>query len=322
MNPVNHSAADPVHVVAAAIVNDRNQVLISLRHKHSHQGGLWEFPGGKVESGETVQTALTRELNEELGISVTQGRPLISVRHKYPDKSVLLEVWLVSQFDGEVHGREGQAVRWVSKSALADYDFPAANHPIITAVQLPDVYVITPEPQADQHQFLARLQRTLDTGIELVQLRAKSMNAQDYEVLAKECQHLCDRVGATLILNCPPELVQTLGAGGVHLTSQRLHEYRARPLSKRFLVAASCHNQVDLKQAMNIGVDFVVLAPVKPTSSHVGQKPLGWTDFGSLVKDVNCPVFALGGMMPGDRVKSFNYGGQGVAGITGFWQQG
>lgn len=120
-----------VHVAVGVIVNEQQQVLIAKRADHLHQGGLWEFPGGKVESGERVEQALARELYEELGLQVDQPEALMEVRHDYGDKSVLLDVWLVREFSGVASGREGQPIVWAPLSRLGDYAFPAANQPII-----------------------------------------------------------------------------------------------------------------------------------------------------------------------------------------------
>jgi 8-oxo-dGTP diphosphatase len=134
-----------VHVAAAVIRDDSGKILIARRADTQHQGGLWEFPGGKVEADESVESALARELQEELGIVVGAARPLIKVRHDYPDKQVLLDVWEVSQFSGEPHGAEGQPLAWVSAKDLLNYEFPAANQPIVAAARLPGEYLITPE---------------------------------------------------------------------------------------------------------------------------------------------------------------------------------
>jgi 8-oxo-dGTP diphosphatase len=123
-----------IHVAAGVIVAAGGQILIARRPESAHQGGLWEFPGGKVEAGESVEAALARELQEELAIVVTACAPLLEVHHNYPDKSVLLDVWLVTAFTGEPHGNEGQPVRWVDVAALNNYTFPAANAPIVAAV--------------------------------------------------------------------------------------------------------------------------------------------------------------------------------------------
>ncbi len=122
-----------VHVAVGVIVGPAGDILISKRHHESHQGGLWEFPGGKVESGETVNHALERELHEELGIHVTRCRPLLQVHHDYADKQVCLDVWVIDGFSGQPEGREGQPLAWCAPAALADYEFPAANRPIVEA---------------------------------------------------------------------------------------------------------------------------------------------------------------------------------------------
>lgn len=124
-----------VHVAVGVVLDSQQRILIALRSRQIHQGGLWEFPGGKVEAGETVQQALVRELSEELGIQAMEFSPLLEIQHDYSDKSVLLDVWWVNQFSGEAIGREGQPIRWVSADQLADYTFPEANAAIIDAVQ-------------------------------------------------------------------------------------------------------------------------------------------------------------------------------------------
>lgn len=127
-----NTEADParVHVVAGVILRDA-RVLVTRRHRDAHQGGLWEFPGGKRESGEAVEQTLRRELREELGIEVARCAPLLEVNHDYGDKQVLLDVWLVEDFSGEARGREGQPLRWCDASDLRSLSFPAANTDIV-----------------------------------------------------------------------------------------------------------------------------------------------------------------------------------------------
>lgn len=124
-----------VHVAVAVIVNSQQQVLVSWRHPHQHQGGQWEFPGGKVEINETVYDGLVREVYEELGLTVKQAEPLIQINHDYSDKSVLLDVWLVSDFSGEAQGREGQPFRWCYVDELTTMTFPPANAAIVERLQ-------------------------------------------------------------------------------------------------------------------------------------------------------------------------------------------
>jgi 8-oxo-dGTP diphosphatase len=307
-----------VHVAAAAVFNSQGQVLITRRAEHQHQGGLWEFPGGKVETNESVRDALSRELHEEIGIDVQQARPLIRVRHDYPDKSVLLDVWRVDAFSGEAHGREGQPLAWVQPADLANYDFPAANDPIARAVQLPEFFLITPNPDNDIAAFLTQLEKRLRDGIRLVQLRAKSMPEVDYIALAKKSLALCEKHNALLMLNADPTVAVTVGAHGVHLDSGRLQSLSARPNVK--WVSASCHSLEQLQQAEKLGADFMLLSPVAATASHPDTVPLGWQRFAELTEQVSCPVYALGGMTPSDLQLAFEHGGQGVAAIRALWE--
>lgn len=124
-----------IHVVAAVILGPSKEILLARRPINKHKGGLWEFPGGKVEADEGVLEALSRELEEELAITPIDASPLIQVHHDYPDKSVLLDVWWVHQFTGTPHGCEGQPIEWVTADQLSAYEFPEANLAIVRAVQ-------------------------------------------------------------------------------------------------------------------------------------------------------------------------------------------
>lgn len=123
-----------VHVAVGVILRDQH-TFVCLRGAHQHQGGKWEFPGGKVDTGETVTDALCRELEEEVGIQVNASEPLTVIEHTYPDKHVVLDVHTVRDFAGTPHGREGQQSRWVALAALAPEEFPAANVPIIDVLR-------------------------------------------------------------------------------------------------------------------------------------------------------------------------------------------
>jgi len=307
-----------VHVAAAVICIDQGQVLIAKRPLDKHQGGLWEFPGGKVEADEDVLAALKRELQEELGIDVEQARPLIRVRHQYPDKAVLLDVWRVDGFGGEPHGREGQPVEWCAIDALSDREFPEANLPIIAAAQLPECYLITPSP-GDTGEFMANLEIALQQGVRLVQLRAKGMAADEYKSLAKQMVERCHAFGARLLLNGEPEWVAEVGADGVQLSSGKLQSLNQRPLGKGLLVAASCHTAEELQQALKLDADFALLSPIKWTKSHPDTEPLGWDEMRQLVDEMPIPVYALGGVGRNDLVDAFAAGGQGIAAIRSLW---
>ena len=124
-----------IHVAVGIIYNLQQQILIAKRAEHKHQGGCWEFPGGKVETGETVRQALDRQLEEELGIEVVTASSLMTVNHNYNDKQILLDVWQVTEFTGTARGNEGQAVRWITIEECSDYPFPEANRGIIKKIR-------------------------------------------------------------------------------------------------------------------------------------------------------------------------------------------
>ncbi|WP_050395353.1 Nudix family hydrolase, partial [Pseudomonas aeruginosa] len=206
-----------VHVAAAVIRGSDGRVLIARRPEDKHQGGLWEFPGGKVEDGEPVRAALARELEEELGIRVERARPLIQVRHDYADKHVLLDVWEVDGFSGEAHGAEGQPLAWVEPRELADYEFPAANAPIVQAARLPAHYLITPDG-LEPGELISGVRKAVEAGIRLIQLRAPNMFSPEYRDLAIDIQGLCAGK-AQLMLKGPLEWLGDFPAAGWHLTS-------------------------------------------------------------------------------------------------------
>ena len=129
-----------IHVAVAIIINSEREVLIALRQAHQHLGGLWEFPGGKVKVGEARSEALRREVKEELGLVVVKAVPLIEVSHNYNDKSVLLDVWHVTEYADKAYGAEGQTLRWCAIGDLESVDFPIANKTIIKAIKaLPSI---------------------------------------------------------------------------------------------------------------------------------------------------------------------------------------
>lgn len=310
-----------VHVAAAAIISaDGKDVLLARRPSNVDQGGLWEFPGGKLAPYETGLEALKRELHEELGIEIRRAQPLIRIHHEYPDKHILLDVWQVRDFVGEPFGREGQAVRWVPMTELFSYPFPAANLPILRAVMLPSEYLITDE-EGDEALFDTRLERALkEDGVRLVQLRAKGLDDDAYVARAERALALCRQYGARLVINAEPEMLERVDADGVHLTSARLMTLERRPISEDKWLSASTHDKAQLDQAARIGCDFVTLSPLRTTPSHPEVPPIGWHDFQQLVERAGMPVYALGGMTRHDASHARAVGAQGIASIRDFWQ--
>jgi len=287
-----------VHVAVAVIEAKNGDICIAKRAEHQHQGGLWEFPGGKVEPGETITQALQREIHEELGVAVHQHSPLISVRYRYPDKHVLLDVHRVYDFSGEAHGKEGQPVIWSPKSELGNYEFPAANKGILNALLLPERIAIIDREASDQLQKLQDKYTSEDLA-----MYVRNANGADPVVISK----LKDR-GFLMMQKDDEDMC--------HLTSSQLMKTQTRP-SVRWLSAA-CHNEAEVEQANNLAADFIFISPVNDTPSHPDTKGIGWEQFQLLAELAHMPVYALGGVGLDDLETARRHGAQGIAGIRAF----
>ncbi len=306
-----------IHVAAAAVEAADGRILVTRRPDHVHQGGLWEFPGGKLEPGEDLRGGLDRELFEEIGIRVQASAPLIRIYHDYGDRRVLLDVHKVSAYAGTPHGREGQPLRWLRPEQMRAEEFPAADRPIITALRLPDRMLITPDP-ADRERLLNGLAAALEQGIRVVQLRIKRP-IENFPALVATCLELCRAHGASLVVNPLTDAVALPQGVGLHLNSRRLMALAARPAGVEGLVGASCHDAAQLRHAGDLGLDYALLSPVAKTASHPDAAPLGWTRFAELADQAALPVYALGGMGIDDVFTARSHGGQGIAAIRGLW---
>lgn len=307
-----------IHVAVGVIVDDAGRVLIALRPEGVHQGGLWEFPGGKCEPGEGVEEALRRELHEELGITVLRQQPLCLIRHHYGDKEVLLDVHRVDLFTGDPVGREGQPIRWASVASLDPTQFPAANRPIIKRLQLPRMIAITGSAHSDE-DFFDRLTRLLDQRPSLLQLRCPGLDKPALLERVVRCTTLCRRQGVRLQINADPSVLIGLDVDGVHVNARTLMTLKQRPVPDAQLFSASCHNLAELRQAEALLADFVFLSPVAATASHPEQAALGWQAFRALASAVQVPIYALGGLGFQDVDTALEHGAAGIAGISAFW---
>jgi len=305
--------------VAVGVVRDvAGRVLIARRALQRHQGGYWEFPGGKIEPAETTEAALARELAEELGITVKATRPLIRVPHDYGDCQVDLKVLEVLDYTGAPESLEGQPLRWVTTDALDAAVFPEANRPIVTALRLPPHYVISPDC-TDPSAWLAGLQAVLQRGERLIQFRVRALASRDRSALAAEARRYCHAAGARLLINGDASLARAVDAEGVHWTAAQLQQMSRHDVRPTGFSGASCHSPAELELATALGLDFAVLSPVAATRSHPNATPLGWSQVAKWVADAALPVYALGGMTPQDWRQARVMGAQGVAGISGFW---
>ncbi len=308
-----------IHVAVAIIINKSNEVLISLRPEESHLGGCWEFPGGKLESGESTDDALKREVFEELNITIQSAHAFKKIRHQYTDKNILLDVWLVDSFSGIAEGAEGQQIKWQPINELNFLDFPSANRAIIYALKLPEKYMITGAFD-NLDDFKGKLENSLKQGISLVQLRCKNTSREEYAQLVKIALPLCKKYAAILLLNTDVDTFSQLSADGLHLSSQALQSMASRPVKSSFLLSVSCHSIEEIEKARQLEADIILLSPVKETNSHPGVPGIGWSKFGKISLNSEVPVYALGGMKETDISDALASGAQGIAAISGFWK--
>ena len=307
-----------VEVVAGVIRDARGRVLLARRTAGRDLAGLWEFPGGKREPGESPEAALARELLEELGIQVEIGAPVITVPQRYPDKRLRLDVRHINSWVGSARGREGQALAWVPPQKLASYAMPPADRPVVAALLQPDAYLVTPAPDGDAGAWLAALDRALASGVRRIQLRAPGIDRGRWSALVADASQRCRRAGAQVLLNGDVELAREHGTG-LHLRADQLAGIDSRPVAEDVAFAASCHDMEELRRAGALGCDFAVVGAIKSTPSHPGAPGIGWEHFARLREDVSLPIYAIGGLDRSDIVEARQHGAQGVAAIRGLW---
>jgi 8-oxo-dGTP diphosphatase len=297
----------------------RDRVLLCRRLPHLHQGGLWELPGGKRQQGETALQALKRELSEEINIEVKRAYRLVTLDHDYPDRKIRLDAWVVDDWSGTLTMNEDQPMEWVLLNELGAWQLPAANRRITKLLVLPSLYLITPDLKIYDDRFLDMTADLIRCGVRLIQFRSRSSVFHEHEQAVRRLISVCEEHACLLIYNGPVEHAVSLGAHGVHLSSDNLMRMKDRPLPHDKWVAASCHNLEEIRQAGRIGADFCVLSPVHRSPSHPGVNAMGWEEFSRLAEQAELPVYALGGIQAQDVTKARSSGAQGIAMISGVW---
>ena len=336
-----------VEVAAGVLQRPDGSYLLAQRPRDKIWAGYWEFPGGKIEPGETTYHALVRELREELGITVTTAYPWLTRVYTYPHATVRLNFFRVTAWSGELHPHEGQQFAWQLSPSLtlpvrkgrregagnppasplrghegkrgqvAVSSMLPANAPILRALSLPTLYAISYVAELGEDEFMPRLEAALQNGLRLVQLREKSYLREALRGLALKMLPLIRQHDARLIINADIELCKKIGADGVQLTGTQLAELRERPDVE--WCGASCHNEEELRRAEELECDFALLSPVLPTLSHPGEPHLGWESFAAIAADSSIPVYALGGLTHADMHTAWQHGAHGIALLRQAW---
>ncbi len=286
--------------------------------------GWWEFPGGKIEAGESAEQALERELQEELGILPAEYHPWLQKRFDYPEthdspaKTVHLHFFFVLQWQGELTSKEGQQFSWQVAGQTEVTPVLPANTPIMQALALPSVYAISNMAEMGESAFFTALGHQLKQGLQLVQVREKQLSRNDLKQFAMQVKSMAMPFGAKVLLNEDISLAAELGLDGVHLPSQLLCQLDKKP--DGLLVGASCHHAEEVAHAERLAVDFMTLSPVAKTVSHPNAKVMGWQAFATLANKTEIPVYALGGMRSDDLCHAYTCGARGIAMQRAVWR--
>ena len=314
-----------IDVAVGVLLRPDGSVLLGSRPADKPWPGWWELPGGKLEPGETVLQALTRELKEEIDITVTQATPWVTYVHTYPTTTVRLAFCRVTAWTGEPRGLEAQELRWVPIEHA--HDVPRllpATYPPLRWLQLPTTYAISSAGSPEQlPEFLVRLETGLQAGLKLFQWREPHWpggpsHPSLYDAFQTVLQR-CHAYGAKLLVNSLHPEAWWHQADGVHLRATDALQRSERPaVSPAHRVGVSTHNLHELAHARTLDADFAVLGPVLETASHPGEPGIGWEIFAQLNTQAGLPVFALGGQSAKTLSQAQSVGGHGIAGIRGW----
>jgi 8-oxo-dGTP diphosphatase len=317
-------------VAVAVFIKPDGTFLLSSRPEGKPYPGYWEFPGGKIEAGESVRDALVRELIEELNVTITHATPWFTFMMHYTHATVRLHCWRVHAWHGNMHGMEGQSFEWVRLNQMTVSPTLPGCVPIFKALALPYVYAITNASEIGVESYLQYLRalwsKNASNGTsvlgftnefvpQMVQVREKNMSreacahfARSVIASARECDYSRD---VKVLINSDIALAHEVGADGVHLTSAQLSKIKERP--DFALVGASAHTREEIERAAGLKCDFVVWGPVQATRTHPDQTPMGWKRFAELSNAAPLPCYALGGLNTADLEIAIENGAHGVA---------
>lgn len=349
-----------MRVVVAVCRNAQGEILLAQRAATAHLGGMWEFPGGKVASGESDEQALTRELHEEIGLSAVLGdmalplMPLLARQFSYPERTLTIQaytLWLNATQCAQIHGAEGQVLRWVRPETMTSLPTPAANAPLIAALRWPAYWHFSPDTTDAEHVLawlVVRCQQLpsvvlpyaaeVDASLSAVArthalngllrhgvvLRLPQLPLADYLALAQQALTLTTAAGLPLLLHGNVRACAELAAFGFHASAQQAIRWqqqgvrKADVLPRDYHLAVAAHTADELATAAALDADWAWLSPVLPTPSHPEAAGLGWTQWAALAAASALPMYALGGLDASMLETARAHGGVGVAGISGF----
>ncbi len=313
-------------VAVAVFIKPDGTFLLSSRPEGKPYSGYWEFPGGKIEAGESVRDALVRELIEELNVTVTHATPWFTFMMHYTHATVRLHCWRVHAWHGEIRGMEGQSFEWVRLNQMTVSPTLPGCVPIFKALALPYAYAISNASEMGVENYLKHsraswgknaLNAPLMLGFgskntaKMIQVREKHMLRDELKNFARNVIEIARDHDAKVLINSDVTLAEELGADGVHLTAAQLATLDVRPSLP--LVGASIHTRAELEHAAELKCDFAILGAVNATLTHPGKTPIGWKIFAQIVDASPIPCYAVGGLVIDDLATAIEYGAHGIA---------
>jgi 8-oxo-dGTP diphosphatase len=316
--------APPIDVAVGVVIRADGAVLVGQRVAGKPYAGWWEFPGGKLEVGESIAEALARELREELGLEDVESVPWVVRHHVYPHASVRLHFRRVVSWRGDPQSREGQALVWRRPEAIDVAPLLPASLAPIAWLQLPSVYAISCAAEMGVPAFEQALEARLvgehsapGAPPMLLQLREPLLPAREFDALFSRLLALRERHRLQVLVSSRHPLSCAEAVDGIHLTGRDLAAATARPDLKR--VGASCHGAADIARAAAMGCELAVFGPVRVTASHPGSEGLGWEAVEAALDGAQLPVYAIGGLGPDDVKRARQAGAHGIASMRAIW---
>jgi 8-oxo-dGTP diphosphatase len=307
-----------VNVSVAVLINADHQVLLGQRPPPKSWEGWWEFPGGKIEKGETSVDALYREIYEEIGVKISQFKKWVTRKYSYGGNDITLHFFKVQKWEGEVTSKENQKLVWTYLKNPNVFPILPANLFVQKAFYLPKYYAITNLSETSKKVFFNQLQNKITNGLKMIQVREKKISFNEFKIFSKEVIKICKPKNVKVIINSDVNLAYEIKSDGVHLTSKDLISIKTKP--KNLIVSASCHTQEEINIAEKLNIHFVVLSAVNKTKSHPNTKPIGWNKFQTIANKTNIPIYALGGLSTEDYEVALENGAVGIASQRSIWK--
>lgn len=304
----------PVVDVAVGVVRDPDgNVLLAERKAGKDAAGFWEMPGGQVDPGETAAQAVERELLEEVGIRALELAPWRLYEHDFPTQRLRLHWFHVRRWEGQPSGREGQRLEWVDPAHPTVGPLLPSNELAFATLALPELVAVAKVSRAPgaSERLLADLSSLVAAGLRLLIVRAPELAPAQRVQLTRRLRQLRRGTGLRLLLSGTALEARQAGACGLHTTGAALAGVTERPPAR--LWAVSAHGAEDLERAQALGADVALLSPVLPTASHPGAETFGWDGLRALVAASPLPIYAQGGLRPGDVAAARDAGALGVA---------